>query len=121
MANTKRHTQLTAGKWHAYDRSAQILMIANELNRARNWLSKGRIEKTLPAYERALELCDMTLEDKKWRGHSRELLRFRECLAGFYAGKEESLQSLLAIYQGLLSLSVDSYNATREMNDDSGK
>lgn len=74
-----------AGRWPGFSRDRQILMIANELNRARNLLEGARDPaESGRCLERAFELIDLTVEEAA--GTARfELLRFREALARTYA------------------------------------
>ncbi len=81
MYKLKLHRNLTPEKWSKFSRSQQILMIANEINRAKNWLNKGDKKEALNAYERALELIDLTISVTKKYNLLKELLRFREILA----------------------------------------
>jgi hypothetical protein len=73
-----------APRWHKFSRDQQILMIANELNRAKSLL-QGRNDpvEAVNALQRAFELVDLTVEGVS--GALRfELLRFREALAQVY-------------------------------------
>ena len=60
----------------------QLLMVANELNRAEN------MNKVAPEYknalERALELTDFMSADKRWLHKLGELRRARELMAELY-------------------------------------
>ncbi|MFA6924289.1 MAG: hypothetical protein WC223_08555 [Bacteroidales bacterium] len=55
------HKNLTVEKWSVYSKAQQILMIANELNRAKNMPEKNKINETNLCYERAFELIDLTV------------------------------------------------------------
>ena len=59
------HKTLTTEKWFSYPGFQQLLMIANELNRAQNALGKGDTENAIHAWERAFELTELTVEDRK--------------------------------------------------------
>jgi len=72
------HNKLTIEKWFSYSSFQQILMIANELNRAQNALEKYSTDDATHAWERVFELTDLTVEDPKNSRMQRELLRFRE-------------------------------------------
>lgn len=74
-----------AERWPGFSRDRQILMIANELNRAKNLLrdSDDRLESAR-CLERAFELIDLTVDAVS--GSARfEMLRFREALAQIYS------------------------------------
>jgi len=59
------HTHLTLDKWKSFSIDKQILMIANEINRAKNWIEKQDFEKVSHCYERAFELIDITVDTSK--------------------------------------------------------
>ena len=79
-------------RWHktlperigSFPRHQQLLMVANELNRANNLIENPLEYKN--CLERALELLDLISEDLRWRGALRELRRAREVIAQAYAG-----------------------------------
>ncbi|HEX7319354.1 MAG TPA: hypothetical protein VF399_03225 [bacterium] len=83
MYPLKYHPGL-AQRWHRFTQDQRLLMIANELNRAKNLLqdSNDPVE-AVNAIQRAFELVDLTVEGVS--GTLRfELLRFREALAQVY-------------------------------------
>jgi hypothetical protein len=106
----KHHKSLTLQKWTSYPKGQQIMMIANELNRAKNWIIKKSTEDVNLCYERAFELTDLTIADLKWQGSLKELLRFREYLAEQYFNKEKNLKINHKISAGLIALVPESYN-----------
>lgn len=110
MSPLKHHKNLSDKKWFAYSKAQQILMIANELNRAKNWIKKKSFQDVNLCYERAFELTDLTIADNKWKGKLKELLRFREYLAEQYIIKNKSAKINDQIYNGLILLSPESYN-----------
>ena len=85
-------------------------MIANEINRAKNRISKKQYTDTNLAYERAFELIDLTVEDKKWKGRTKELLRFRETISELYCQSEKDEQLNNQCLNGLIFLNTESYN-----------
>jgi hypothetical protein len=106
-----------ARRWRAFTPDQRLLMIANELNRAKNLLqdSNDPVE-AFNALQRAFELVDLTVESVS--GTFRfELLRFREALAQVYVDMTQ-LKTLIADNVGmelakltrvLLSLDKNSY------------
>ncbi|HHE38787.1 MAG TPA: hypothetical protein ENL20_09485 [Candidatus Cloacimonetes bacterium] len=102
------HTGLTSDKWKIFSTDKQLLMIANELNRAKNWIDKKDFEKVSFCYERAFELLDLTVECSKNNNLIRELLRFRELLAMTYSNKSPIFDYVL--YDQLLSMNIHSFN-----------
>jgi hypothetical protein len=88
----------------------QILMIANEINRAKNWIEKRDFEKVSNCYERAFELIDLTVDTSQDKSFIRELLRFRELLATEYVHMVDNTEQNLELFKVLLSLNLESYN-----------
>lgn len=105
------HKKLTIEKWSKYSTGQQILMIANELNRAKNRINNGTIEEVNLCYERAMELTDLTSSDKKWKKPGlKELRRFRETLGWLYASENKDIKLNSLIYRTLLQLDPESWN-----------
>ena len=77
----QQHKQLAAGRWQKFSFLEQMANIGSEAGRAINWKNKGREEYSRLAFERALELLDLTIADPKNKQRLRELLRLREVLA----------------------------------------
>lgn len=81
----RQHKNLAGGRWSRLSFLEQMANIGSEVGRAINWRDKN-IDYSRRAFERALELLDLTIDDKK--NHSRprltELLRLRECLADYF-------------------------------------
>lgn len=77
MYKLKFHKNLDEKKWNKFSKSQQIFMIANELNRAKNWLLRNNLKEVSNCYERAIELLDLTISVSK-KILQKELLRFRE-------------------------------------------
>ena len=102
------HTGLTSDKWKLFSIDKQILMIANEMDRAKNWIEKKDFEKVSHCYERALELVDLTVECSKNTNFTRELLRYREQLALAYIQNGRVFDN--ALYRLLLNMNVNSCN-----------
>jgi hypothetical protein len=78
------HKDLTLEKWSKLPKQAQIMNIGAEVSRAQNWQNLKEGAKVKECMERALELLDLTLEDKRWEEKLGDLLRIREGLAAFY-------------------------------------
>jgi hypothetical protein len=110
MYDLKLHKNLNLEKWSCYSKGKQILMIANELNRAGNWIEKCQNFEVNQCYERAFELIDLTIEDNKWKNGLKELLRFREVLAALYIQENKDVTMNKKAYEVLLTLSSESYN-----------
>jgi hypothetical protein len=73
-------------RWLTFPEHRQILMICNELNRADSLQSDPKEYRN--ALERALELMDFTIDDRRTRIRLREFLRARLMMAELYAAAE---------------------------------
>jgi len=82
------HKELATGRWFELSLIEQLANIGSEVSRARKWQGKDR-KIFWGAVVRALELFDLTLEDRRWRGRLREIARARELFCdAIYGGKE---------------------------------
>ena len=83
------------------------LMIANELNRAKNWIEKNDLEEVNNCYERALELLDLTVEITKSGNRLREYLRLREMMGKLYIEKNGNLKLNNQLFSCICTLSKE--------------
>lgn len=79
-----QHATLTQNRWSSFSTPQQILMIANEMNRAKNLFSPLDSRGLLLCYERVLLLTDLTIQSSSRRGLRKELLRWRDYAAQEY-------------------------------------
>jgi hypothetical protein len=93
-----QHKELAAGRWNQLSFAEQMANIGSEIERTISWKKKRRPEIGMRAFERALELIDLTVVDPKNRTRLRELLRVREAVSdhfyfdNFYQTTPESWQ-----------------------------
>jgi len=74
---TYQHADLASGGWQRLSLCEQLGNIGSEVHRTA--LAEGKnAERFVRARDRALELFDLTLADKRWHGRLRELGRARE-------------------------------------------
>jgi hypothetical protein len=84
----RRHPDLAAGRWGQLSLVEQLGNVGSEVGRMLRW--RGRDERLMAgAFERALELLDLTLADPRWRGRLREIARARELLCDAAADGRE--------------------------------
>lgn len=77
--NFNRHRGLAEGRWEQLSLVEQLANVGSEVGRMLRW--RGRDERLMMgAFERALELLDLTLADPRWRDRAREIARARELL-----------------------------------------
>ncbi len=62
----------------------QMAHVGSEIERAIAWEVKGQPDLSRRAFERALELLDLTIESTRIPARLRELLRVREALADHF-------------------------------------
>lgn len=102
IKENKFHKNLDLEKWQSFSKEEQVLNIAAEFSRAKNWLAKNDKQEVLNCLNRAFELIDLTVQDPRWRKALNELLRFREVLAEFYLKKNKTLNEFIKIFKTLL-------------------
>lgn len=110
-----QHSGLTQERWASFSPAQQILMIANEMNRAKKLFSPLDINGLKLCYERILYLTDLTAEANVRRGLRKELLRWRNLAAEEYlflsahdSMKNPDMVRHLEIFKVLLLLSRES-------------
>ena len=79
-----QHATVTAERWAGYTLDQQILMIANEMNRSGKLMTPTDRERRRRAYERILNLVDLTVAVRERKSLRRELLRWRDLVAALY-------------------------------------
>ena len=82
------HQELARGRWFELTIFEQMGNIGSEVGRAAKWRRLGDGEKSQAALYRALDLCDLTAADPRWRKKRRlrEILRARELVSDFFLG-----------------------------------
>jgi len=105
----KYHQTLTEEKWNTFPFYKQLIMIGNELNRAKNWIENNDTEKVKSCYERAFELFYLTIVCLKDMRKLKELLRAKEMLGALYMEKTPNLNENVALFRALLCLDKDSF------------
>ena len=74
-----QHRDLAAGRWGQLSLTEQLGNVGSEVGRMLR--SRGRDDRLMwNAFDRALELLDLTLADLRWRDRLREIARAREVL-----------------------------------------
>lgn len=82
---TPIHTNLAAGRWHTLSLLEQLANVGSDVARAARWYGKDP-QRCEQAFLRALELLDLTIQDTRWRGRRKELVRAREFLCDAMQG-----------------------------------
>lgn len=79
------HTEAAQGRWFRFSLMEQLANVGMDIERTIQWKNKGNKEYSRQAFERALELLDLTIADTKNRGpRLKEILRVREMLVDHF-------------------------------------
>ena len=84
-----QHQSLAEGRWKQLTFSEQMANVGSEVVRALNWKAKNNKAYSQKAFERALELVDLTLESAGDFPRLKELARLREALVDYFFGTNE--------------------------------
>ncbi|MFA5777583.1 MAG: hypothetical protein WC906_04040 [Parcubacteria group bacterium] len=79
-----QHKNLAEGRWNSLSFLEQMANVGSEVERALKWKEKSNAEYSQLAFDRALELLDLTISDEKNRLRLKEILRLREMLADYF-------------------------------------
>ncbi len=80
-----QHKNLALGDWHKLSLLLQMANLGSEVMRALHWRTKGNDAYARAAFERSLELFDLTAADPKNINRLKEVLRAREIWVDFFA------------------------------------
>lgn len=89
MSERMLHGGLTRERWFRFSLIEQMANIGTEVGRTLKWRKLGKEETGQQAFERALELFYLTIEDPKNSRRLKELVRVRSGFADYYAGINE--------------------------------
>ena len=109
MTSVAKHAELSPERWRRYPRGQQILMIANEMNRASKLFAPSDRERLGSAYERVLALTDLTIQVAENRSLRRELLRWRDLVAAQHISPRPDARSHGQAFRVLLQFHPDAW------------
>lgn len=84
-----QHKDLAEGRWAQLSLVERKANIGGEVERALKWREKNNAEYSRMAFERALEIIDLSLQFPQKDSHTREITRLREALVDYFAGSNE--------------------------------
>jgi hypothetical protein len=84
-----QHKGLAAGGWKKLSLIEQMANIGSEVERSITWKSRNNIDYFSKAFERSLELIDLTLSDEKNVHRLKEVARVREVLVDYFFGQNQ--------------------------------
>ena len=106
------HRELAGGRWQQLSLVEQLANVGSEVGRMLRWRDRDEHRMTR-AFERALELLDLTLTDPRWRHRLREIARARELLCDAAAGGREYGTTLEDLDRYFLAFAVAARNVRR--------
>lgn len=84
------HKDLSPEHWFTFSLFEQLANVGTDVERTIQWKKSGNGEYSQKAFERALELLDLTIADPKHKGGSlKELVRVREVLVDYFVFDNE--------------------------------
>jgi hypothetical protein len=92
MTQELNHLESVRASWAKFSLVEQMANIGSEVSRALR--AKGNQARYWGAVARALDLFYLTVEDLRWKGRLREVLRVRELFAAAALGSDEFKTSL---------------------------
>lgn len=98
------HAGLAPERWATFSRDQQVLMIANEMNRAAKLTAPTDRERLRNAYARVLQLADLTVGGASRASFRRELLRWRDLVAALYLAPAADPVAHATVLRALLLL-----------------
>ena len=104
-----QHASLTPERWERYPLGQQLLMVANEMNRASKLMAAVDRERLLTSYERVLALVDLTIQVNPCRSLRRELLRWRDVVASLYVAPAANERAHGSAFRVLLQLHPETW------------
>lgn len=84
-----QHKDLAAGRWNEMPFMERMANVGSEVERALGWRRKNNLEYSARAFERALELIDLTMAHPGHRSQLKEIARVREALVDYFCGANE--------------------------------
>lgn len=90
MSDARQHADLTPERWARFSFDQQVLMVANEMNRATRLIEAEQWDHARRCYERVLNLVDLTATATTSSTRRRELLRWRDLAATLYLEEHPS-------------------------------
>ncbi len=85
-----KHRDLISDRWFKFSLFEQLANVGADIERTIQWKQHGNIDYSKDAFERALELLNLTIADPKNSGASlKELVRVREALIDHFVYDNE--------------------------------
>ncbi len=88
-----QHKDLALGRWKEMSLLDQMANIGSEVERALNWRAKNNSDYSRKAFERILELIDLTLEIPGKFASLKEITRMREAIVDYFSGSNQFMST----------------------------
>ncbi len=88
-----KHKDLAAGRWNDLSFMEQMANIGSEVERAVNWRARHNAVYCQQAFERALELVDLTLDSLTSFSRLKEVARLREAIVDYFWGTNQFMST----------------------------
>ncbi len=85
----KIHKELASGRWFELSLVEQLANVGTDIERVIRWKQKGNETYSQQAFERALDLLDLTIADPKNKTRLKEIVRTREVLIDYFVYDNE--------------------------------
>lgn len=109
---TFMHQEMATGRWHTFTLAEQMGNIGSEVHRAIQWRQRGEEANFQHAFERALELFDLTLGDPRWNAaRKREIGLSREVFCDALWGVNEYHTNLASLDNYFLQYGIAARSA----------
>lgn len=79
-----QHQNLASGRWQELSFLEQMANIGSEVERTIKWKNKNNQTYANLAFDRVLELLDLTLNDVKNKTRLKEIARSREAMSDYF-------------------------------------
>ncbi len=86
---TYQHKKMASGYWDKLTLVEQMANVGSEVERTISWKKKKNNEYSWKAFERTLELLDLTISCKNNISRLNELTRLREALIDYFVGNNQ--------------------------------
>lgn len=84
------HKKLASGDWYKLTLMEQLGNIGSEVGRTIKWFRADNKDRFRISFERALELFDLTISDKRWKFRLKEITRSREVFCSLLTEPEKN-------------------------------
>lgn len=89
MSKNFIHEELATGRWQKMSLAEQLGNVGSEVGRALKAKEQGNVSRMESAFDRALELLDLTIVGAKTPSEIKELCRVRGSVADYFYGTNE--------------------------------